>query len=1406
MLQSNDATPAYRGYRLQALYILFRILNEDGNGHLVFQPEVWEDLSIQDEKGNLLEVIQVKSGDLTLSSFKESFFIRINSLIKIQNPPQIILGSYGKVGPELLQAIEKDGPEREHAAKKLKNKYGSSLHSYEEAKIVLDNLELVFLNEQELIEKVYSHLRNTFTGIDPDSAFDLLSFWLYICSEKKYAITRNDIIKKIGNIGKFFAARDAYHEEWFRSIKPIEDQKINPEKSSELYKEFYQGISARYDHILANIDIFRYMKIQEIKTKFEASRVVIIHGASGQGKTTLAYRYLHDYFPNMWRFKVELIENRKHALNIGRAIIGHADAIDMPVAIYLDVSSNDPEWPILMKQLAHHQNIRILVTIREEDYNRASIQDFEIQFKDIDLTFDKSEAREIYQSLEKTKMPPQFLSFEDAWERFGGEGPLMEFIHLVTQGESLRKRLREQVTRLEDEVRHREIEPEEIELLRLVSVASAFDAQLKAKPLIDHLKLAAPLRTLELFEKEYLLRLSADGSLVKGLHPIRSEILADLLTDPAISSWSECAINSLPLIYEMDIESFLLHAFSRRRNEARSILEALDSWQPTRWAAIGGITRALIWLGLLEYTEENRELIRDALDASGSGFVWLLDSDISNAMPSIATTSLESLCRIGLINEENRQKIGSYRARQTDKTHIFLRVKAWLSNRAVNPSTPQCNEDWSGLAELSFWLGYFGIYWPSSERIPNLELEKAIEYLPLEILADLVLGLSYRYGKDFDVWLASNRSRLIKRFREETLTVNLQDEKNKVDAHFVIEFKQLDSKIGEYAIEESSNYLHDEAMRRVKLLRSILPDRDAYACQGYGHKLWHEELPLDDTRKKGIPISQLPPRWLTTINSTFRGLAEQPYRPKTWEDYAKSIFELREQNLIAIKHLENGLRAYFQKRKPDQLFGKLVDSEKWYQYQQMLSKSPLIPSCAVDEWGFIDEFVQSPAEENLTIRGLALQKHKPILIYLRKYIQYLSNFFNQSMHAMVLNSIRGKYAGDESGKRKSEQRAIKNGLKPEFVRLSKINLSDCIKIMPIFQRKFRRTFGHFFDVSDLDDLESRELIAFHSVWCMWYFFSVSPYLTHRKPEKEYIDNIDKIIKNMKKTVQKGLSNISSEDILISVASYNQFWEDKPALWITIDGKNGIDVYNSVEKIFPEIFNAVNKFRDKDLVRLIFGIKWPLIIVVPKIQGKCLTDKSWRIDSDTLLWGTSEGKLSWWNFVAQYPIPRDALTELCINIWEIPQLEVATKFVQNTYKLSLQLASIKDLERLPELDDLGISQFKVYFQELMDDISKVAQTVLDSATEMKNIFNELSPSDYHNHPYKVKSMQALIEMSKCMTPVPNPRGEITLELKTIFKWAEDLEDGRKYAILAYLFWASDVISESNNTIGKVLGST
>jgi hypothetical protein len=185
----------------------------------------------------------------------------------------------------------------------------------------------------------------------------LLHYWLFICSERKTKITRQDVIDRVNRVGKFAAERGEHNSQWFTTIAPLEDHVLTDEARRELTNEFYLGISTRYDHILADLDVVRSAKLAKIAEAFETTRVVIVHGASGQGKTTLALRYLREYFPSQWRFQVKLIEDKQHALGIATVLVGQADAIDIPVVVYLDVSARDRDWPDLVKQLAVHRNI-----------------------------------------------------------------------------------------------------------------------------------------------------------------------------------------------------------------------------------------------------------------------------------------------------------------------------------------------------------------------------------------------------------------------------------------------------------------------------------------------------------------------------------------------------------------------------------------------------------------------------------------------------------------------------------------------------------------------------------------------------------------------------------------------------------------------------------------------------------------------------------------------------------------------------------------------------------------------------------------------------------------------------------------------------------------------------------------
>ena len=117
----TDATPAYRGYRLQTLYTLARILLHESTD-LVFQPEGAEDLAIWDINNCLLEAIQAKaySANLTLSLLSpektDSFLYRASNSLNAYPGIRITLVSFGDVGIELLQATQEDGRERQRVA------------------------------------------------------------------------------------------------------------------------------------------------------------------------------------------------------------------------------------------------------------------------------------------------------------------------------------------------------------------------------------------------------------------------------------------------------------------------------------------------------------------------------------------------------------------------------------------------------------------------------------------------------------------------------------------------------------------------------------------------------------------------------------------------------------------------------------------------------------------------------------------------------------------------------------------------------------------------------------------------------------------------------------------------------------------------------------------------------------------------------------------------------------------------------------------------------------------------------------------------------------------------------------------------------------------------------------------
>jgi len=687
-------------------------------------PEGTEDIDIL-VQGRMIETIQVKSyptlNFLHLTAGKRHPRIsRIQTYLRLGDTIKISVANFGNISRELAEPLQGSQPEDSSLMRKLEHVGFSPA----ERSAFLEQVHFIGLDEDSVSHRIRTALAEQPVGIDPEIAFELLTLWLYQKAESSVATSQGELIGQLSRIGKFLAERHAHHAEWFTSITPLEDRcTIERER---LQTEFSEGIAARYEHILARLDIPRPHIIKKIHSSWGSSNVVIIRAPSGQGKTTIALRYLHDYYPDQWRFKVELIQDRHHALRVARALSGFATAIRLNIAVYIDVSPRDVDWPELVQRLAALKNLRILVSVREEDFQRAHLSGAEFLYKDVQLTFDQAEAKRFFERARSVHSVQKYLDFTEAWVDFGGRGPLLEFVHLLVQSASLRDRLKSQLKRVRSEVslgtRHRS----ELLVLQVVSVATALEARVNTRllqTLVNHPDLTT---CLEGFQNEYLVRLSSDGSFIEGLHPVRSQMLAEILTDRELCPWVDLAEKALQVIDEIDAEIFLLRSLSAHPDIQNTLLLHARSRSWSSWSGFAGVLRAHAWAH--KYAE-----------------AFAMKPEV-----------------------------------------LAKEIGAWLTSSAGHrPKPPKSGSDWLGLGWVWYFLASVRLPVRRYLQVPQGAMKKAVERLPLKSLASIAMSMYLADASAYRRWWHRHRKEVMRRLAVEYSVARLAHDGDVLFVHYL---------------------------------------------------------------------------------------------------------------------------------------------------------------------------------------------------------------------------------------------------------------------------------------------------------------------------------------------------------------------------------------------------------------------------------------------------------------------------------------------------------------------------------------------------------------------------------------------------------------------------------------------
>lgn len=387
IFQKSDigAQAAWKGFSSQTLYIASRLLSD--KGEYEYYPEDVEDLVIKKD-GVVIEAVQVKniSADLSLSSLAaaktskggEGFFNRMCSL-HTQNPSFhcIKVAYFNTLGMELQELQAGKANTKNILTKRLVDKHGLS-----EANAVwlLDSLCFEKVNLDDLDLNIQAQISDYVPVMSaPALAKDLLIQHISALSKSKGCTTLKMWQEKIHEIGTYIAAIDGFYKEYNKSLVRLDELQLNGDHE-QLEKEYSQGVSAHPTHIRNNLDFKQNYWMEEIQAVINSKGVAILKGVSGQGKTTLCYRFLIDTYPECCVFCVRSISNEGQAQNLVTALEGLGKHNENLI-IYIDVQPGEILWAFLLQELqSRGLSIPVLISIRDEDYNLTPISGKAIQY------------------------------------------------------------------------------------------------------------------------------------------------------------------------------------------------------------------------------------------------------------------------------------------------------------------------------------------------------------------------------------------------------------------------------------------------------------------------------------------------------------------------------------------------------------------------------------------------------------------------------------------------------------------------------------------------------------------------------------------------------------------------------------------------------------------------------------------------------------------------------------------------------------------------------------------------------------------------------------------------------------------------------------------------------------------
>jgi len=750
----------------------------------------------------------------------------------------------------------------------------------EESTSLLQRLRLLAISEQQIWERLELKLLEAFNlGGEGISTYlsVLIARFLDWAKERK-TIGRRDLENIRIEVGEALSREqgfEAYGRGYVERLTWQEDFTPN---------DFLEGKGTRAGHIIANLDIPRTTWLDRMDQVFSTSKVCILKSSSGQGKSTLLYRYAAERWQRDNVFVIRGVESPEQASQICSYLQVRV-SLGLPILLLIDgISYQTRHWSTVVRECSAI-GIHVLISVRDEDWYRfgnSSSVSYEIIKPDLALP----EARQIFQFLKsQDRLHASVTSAEWAYEKVGKSHLLMEYVYLLTQGRMLEERLREQIIQFSQYQEN----TAKIEILRRVVLADALGSPLLLSKFFDQLNIDGDRQQILLsLQGEYL---KIQDNKLTGLHWIRSACLVRILHEgyPNPASTAISVLNAVP---KENLSSFIANAICMEGFDVDEFISEL-----AKQAKDVDIETIILYLeGIFEAGERsfftaNKSIFDEAYNSIGNVGPFFLRTDFS---PVIKVDFISDMIRdfgdraekFKLLKDISLKAVNV--SRGLDLCHQFLRkVDSNLSpeNLRTNAKYTGALLDWCFLCQVNI----------SSWELVRQDLTNPnlLFKLSLEGFCAFMQGLSRYDLKTYEQWISIHRNQAIEFLKEKTSTLNLKISEEKLSIEFIVDPEEATP------IEQS--------MSRLNCCHAVFPYCARYQSQGIWILPFGLNPSVDDTQKN-IPRENFHFESDISKNVTWARIALNPYLPDSFFDFEKAWYSLRTYALELVQNLSRALK------------------------------------------------------------------------------------------------------------------------------------------------------------------------------------------------------------------------------------------------------------------------------------------------------------------------------------------------------------------------------------------------------------------------------------------------------------------------------------------------------------------